>query len=325
VNLTERDRKVVIVVVPLVVVIGFWFLLLGPKRTEASKAADSLAKQEQKRDKAQAAVTAAEASKASFAKDYTTLVKLGKAVPTKVDLPTVIVQLEAAAKGTGTEFVKIATGQRAPAAAAAPAPAQPPAAPGQGNGSQPAAAGGAPAASAPGGAVESAGNSVNNTNGASATTEKSGVSPSDSQTSTSSGGGLPVGGGAPGAAAPGGAAAGGAPGLESVPLDLEFQASFFKLADFFHSLKRFVQVANNRISVRGRLLTVDSLSFKSDPELFPKLHAEVKATVYLTPEGEGVTAGATPQGPAATPAAAGTAPAPPAPTPAATPTATATP
>jgi hypothetical protein len=308
VNLTERDRKIVIFLAPLVVIIAYWFLLLGPKRDEASKAADQLAKQEQKRDKAQQAVTAAEASKASFAKDYTTLVKLGKAVPTQVDMPTLIVQLEAAAKGTGTEFFKIATGQRTPGATAAPA-AQPPAPPGEGNGSQPAAAGGAPAASAPGGAVESAGNAVTGANTKAAGSEGAGT-----QTSTSSGG------------APAAGGAGAAPGLETVPLDLEFHARFFSLADFFHRLKRFVDVVNDRVHVRGRLLTVESLSFKSDPELFPRLIAEVKATVYLTPAGEGVTAGATPQGPA-TPAAAGTsAPgAAPTPAPAPSPTATATP
>jgi hypothetical protein len=321
VSLSNRDRKIVIFILPVLVLVGFWFLLLAPKRQEASKAAKNLAKQEQRRDQAQAAVAAAEASKDTFAADYGSLVKLGKAVPTQLDMPTVIVQLQAAADGTGTDFTRIATGERDESAA--PAAPQPPAAPGSGDGSQPAAAGGAPAASAPGGAVESAGNSVNNANGASAAAEQSGVSPADTQTSTSNGGGLPVGGGGtPGA--PGGAAGGGAPGLDSVPLELEFQASFFKLADFFHRLKRFVDVAQNRINVRGRLLTVESLSFKSEPELFPKLTAEVKAIVYLTPQTEGVTAGATPNGPAtAVPTGASqpgaTPPASPAPTATATP------
>ena len=74
--------------------------------------------------------------------------------------------------------------------------------------------------------------------------------------------------------------------------------------------------------MRGRLLTVESLNFLSDPEIVPRLRAEVGATIYLAPQAQGTTAGATPQGPApATAPAGGTAPAPAAPKP----TATATP
>jgi hypothetical protein len=312
-DMSARDRKILLAVVPMAVLAAFWFLLLSPKRQEASQAGAALAKQVQRRDKAKAAVTAAEASKNTFASDYTSLVKLGKAVPARLDMPSVIVQLEAASKGTGISFTKIATGDRTAAATTSTAP--PPAAPGQGNGSQPAAAGGAPAQSTPGKQAEHAGNSVNDANKTSAASEKTGVSKTDTQTSTPAGQ----------AAAPAGASTAPA-GLDSVPLDLEFEGSFTKLADFFHSLKRFVRVANTRISVRGRLLTVESLSFSSDPQIFPKLKAELKATVYLVPATQGTTAGATPQGPAAptgtpttTPTSGGSTPTP------ATPTATATP
>jgi hypothetical protein len=131
------------------------------------------------------------------------------------------------------------------------------------------------------------------------------VAASDTQTSTSSGSGLPIGGGAATgtAAAPGTAPA----GLETVPLELEFVGNFFNLADFFHDVKRFVRVANKNVVVSGRLITVEGVKFSSDPQLFPKITAEIKATVYLSPKTQGTTAGATPQGPAAT--APGTTPA----------------
>jgi hypothetical protein len=308
VNLSARDRKIVMVIVPILVVVGYWFLLLSPKREEAAKARDDLAKQEQRRDTAKAAADAAEATKKTFAVDYAQLVKLGKAIPTDLDMPTVIVQLESAAEGTGVTFTRIAAGERA-AAPASPAPAapgapQPPAAPGTGGGSQPAAAGGAQAGSAPGGAVESAGNAVNNAND----------NTTQSAQAASGDGGAPTAGGA--------ASPGTATGLESVPIELEFQASFFRLADFFHSVKRFVHVADERIQIGGRLLSIESLTFKSEPEIFPRLKAELKATVYLAPKAEGDTAGASPTGPGQ-PAPAGSAPATPPPAP--TPTATATP
>ena len=112
-----------------------------------------------------------------------------------------------------------------------------------------------------------------------------------------------------------------------MPLELEFTGNFFNLADFFHRVKRFVHVVNGNVMVNGRLVTIESINYSSDAELFPKIRAELTATVYLTPKAQGVTAGATPQGPGVTttPAAAdGTTPAPsstpsPAPTAAATP------
>jgi hypothetical protein len=85
--------------------------------------------------------------------------------------------------------------------------------------------------------------------------------------------------------------------LETVPLDFEFDGSFFDLADFFHRMKRFVRVANDQIIVRGRLLTVDSFSFDSADDSFPSLKASVHATIYLAPKAQGVSAGASPSGP----------------------------
>jgi hypothetical protein len=90
--------------------------------------------------------------------------------------------------------------------------------------------------------------------------------------------------------------------LDTVPLDFEFDGSFFDLADFFHRMKRFVHVANQAIVIRGRLMTIDSFSFDSSAG-FPLIKATVTATVYLAPKAQGVDAGATPQGPAGTSAA----------------------
>jgi hypothetical protein len=145
VSVSSRDKKVLLAIIPLALIVGYWFLVLGPKRADATKASDSLAKQERRLDDARANLAAAESSKNTFASDYTALVKLGKAVPTKLDMPTVIVQLHAAARGTGISFTKIAAGEREPTAGG-DSTAQPPAAPGGA-----AAAGGAPAQSAPGG------------------------------------------------------------------------------------------------------------------------------------------------------------------------------
>ena len=95
-------------------------------------------------------------------------------------------------------------------------------------------------------------------------------------------------------------------------------------------MKRFVRVANQNVVVGGRLITIEGVKFESDPELFPRITAEMTATVYLSPKAQGMTAGATPQGPAPAPGTGTTPAAAPASTPDSTspspaPTATATP
>jgi Tfp pilus assembly protein PilO len=319
-TLSARDRKILLAIVPVVVLVAYWFLLFSPKREEAATAKVELAEQTERRDAARATMSAARATKTDFAADYGEIVRLGKAIPARVDMPSLLVQLDRAAAGTGIRFTRIATGEREVAATTpAPTTTPPPA------GTTPTAAGGEAAQSAPGGAAESANDAAATSDQRNAAAEQSGVNPADAQTSTTSGqGGLPVGGGtATGDPAAAGAAA---TGLETVPLELEFEGDFFRLADFFHDVKRFVHVVNTDVVVNGRLVTVDSLDLTSDPVLFPRIKASLTATIYLSPKAQGATAGATPQGPATTTPAAAPAPsdgttptATPAPTAAATP------
>ncbi len=262
-SLSDRDKKIVIVLVPLVLILGYWFLLLAPKREEAGSLGERLSQAEKKRDDAQALSSQLEGSKATYAKDYETVVRLGKAIPSTLDMPSLIVQLDHAADGTGIKFRKVRAGARS-AAPPPPAPA---------SGDKPAAAaGGEKASTGPGKATEQA---------------------NDTKQAADAAAGQPAGGAA--------ASTSGTPGLDSVPLEFSFSGSFFDLADFFHRMKRFVRVANEKIKVDGRLMTIDGLTFESSA--FPTIKAEVRATVYLSPKEQGATAGATSQGPStATPA-----------------------
>lgn len=301
-NLSERDRKIALAIVPILLLAVYWFLLLAPKRDEAAEASKDLSEQTQRLDQARTAAQAARGAKTDFAADYAEIVRLGKAIPAGVDMPSLVVQLDRAAEGTGIRFTRIATGDREATATAAPAATPPAAGTGQGdtsNGSTPVQAGGETAQSAPGGAVEAANNTAAQQSQAAEAAGQSGVSSSDTQTSTSTGSGLPIGGGAAtgGTATPASSPA----GLETVPLELEFVGNFFSLSAFFHDVKRFVHVANTSVVVSGRLITVEGVKFESDPQLFPRIKAEVKATVYLSPKAEGATAGATAQGPAPAP------------------------
>jgi Tfp pilus assembly protein PilO len=313
VTLRDRDKKLLMGIVPLVVIIAYWMLFLSPKRDEASKAGKDLTAAQQKRDEALARAGQLTQAKESYASDYETVVRLGKAIPTSVDMPSLLVQLDRAARGTGIDFTKIKAGERGSAATPANSAPASGGAPAGGNASSggpagassapPTAAGGQQAQSAPGQAAEKANNAASTANGASsAAAGTSGDTNTQTSQNVSGGKGLPVGGGDTSAAA--GGTGSGAPGLDTVPLDFEFNGSFFDLADFFHRMKRFVHVVNDHIQVRGRLMTVDTITFTSED--FPSLKAQVRATVYLTPKDEGVTAGATPEGPAeATPGSGG--------------------
>jgi Tfp pilus assembly protein PilO len=92
----------------------------------------------------------------------------------------------------------------------------------------------------------------------------------------------------------------GAAGFPTMPFSFEFDGSFFDMEHFLDRVAAFTQVDGNRISINGRLLTVDGISLTASRFGFPKVKANIAATAYLLPSDEGLTNGATPQGPAAT-------------------------
>jgi hypothetical protein len=91
----------------------------------------------------------------------------------------------------------------------------------------------------------------------------------------------------------------GSAGFATMPFTFQFTGSFFKLADFFGQVERYIRANAKRVDVTGRLLMIDGIALSASPVGFPKMLASVSATTYLLPQTEGVTAGATPNGPAA--------------------------
>jgi len=266
VSITERDKKILMLLVPVALIAAYWFLVLSPKKEESAAIQEQLSQAQSEQQAAESAAASVAGAKSNFAADYATVIRLGKAVPSNVDMPSLMVQLDRAARGTGISFDKIQTGERQ----AAPTPAA--------GGS--ASSGSGSAQSGPGQAKQAAQGAANQ---ASNTGTLNGAQPAAAGGTT-------------------GATGAGAPGLESIGLDFTFQGTFFNLADFFHRMKRFVRVVNDDIVVRGRLMTIDNFKWTAEPQAWPFLKAEVHASVYLAPKAQGVGAGATPQGPGATPA-----------------------
>jgi Tfp pilus assembly protein PilO len=291
VTLNDRDRRILLILLPIVIVLAYWFLLLSPKRADLTTARDAQTTAEQARDAAVAQAAQLEKARSTFAADYAAVVRLGKAIPETVDSPSLLVQLDRASKGTHIDFNSVTFGGRSSTTVAVSSTTTSGAAQPNGN----AAAGGAPAATGVGGAAESAGNAVTTGNQASSSVDQASGGTSTTTATTTATTTTP----APATTAT----------LDTVPLTFNFTGSYFDLADFFHRLKRFVYVANNQIFVRGRLMTIDSLVFAPGGTLSGApatassantITATVGATVYLAPKAQGTTAGATPAGPAGT-------------------------
>jgi hypothetical protein len=95
----------------------------------------------------------------------------------------------------------------------------------------------------------------------------------------------------------------GAAGFPTMPFAFTFTGDFFRMSDFIGRLERFLVVRNRRLSVSGRFMTIDGIGLNAAPGGFPRIQASVAATTYLLPPSQGLTGGATADGPAtATPA-----------------------
>lgn len=88
-------------------------------------------------------------------------------------------------------------------------------------------------------------------------------------------------------------------GLDVMPYGLEFSGNFFQIARFISRIDSLVKPGSSQIAVDGRLLTIDGFTLSADPTRgFPHLNATFSMTSFLTPPGQGITAGATAAAPA---------------------------
>lgn len=260
-----NERNWIYVVAGLALIVAFWFLVLGPKRDEASELSSkvsvielAVSEQEQRAD-------FAEQARKDFPSNYQRVVVLGKAAPESSDTASFIVQVNRIASDAGVDFKSMALGD---AAAAPVAPttqpgleAAPPAS------SQPSAQEPAPEPGQP----------------AATTTAPAATPATEASAST-----LAIGAGV------------GPAGLSVLRYDLSFDGDFFHVADFIHGLNELITSREGRLVVDGRLTTIDGFSLAADEqEGFPKLTASFSVTTYLTPPDQGMTAGATPSGPGA--------------------------
>jgi len=114
------SRKLIAGVVALVGLMGaFWYLALAPKQKEATRLRSEVVKVQASNGEVRTKIVTLKAAERSYATNYASVARLGKAVPADDDVRSLLVQLDSAAKRSGVGFDSIELS----AASAAPAPA----------------------------------------------------------------------------------------------------------------------------------------------------------------------------------------------------------
>ncbi len=261
------DRSILLGVALLVMMAGFWFLILSPKREEASTLEGEISTLQAAVAQQEQIVADARLAEDEYDSNYRSLVVLGKAVPSDSDTSSLFLQLDELATSAGVSLAAIELSEGSGAAAPTPPPA-------------PAETDADPKAEPTG---EDAAPTIPVAAAPAAPTEAAAAD-------------LPLG------------ATVGPAGLPVMPYTLEVQGSFFQLADFVKSMDDLVGYANGTPDVRGRLLTIDGFKLEpADPSVATTsvgdaLMATFSITSYISPAEQGLTAGATPAGPAPVPA-----------------------
>jgi Tfp pilus assembly protein PilO len=75
----------------------------------------------------------------------------------------------------------------------------------------------------------------------------------------------------------------GTAGLATMPFSFIFEGSFLDMQRFVERVNGFVHVRGDDVRVRGRLLTVDGISFTT-AEVSSRVKATIAATAYLAPD-----------------------------------------
>ena len=102
--MSRTYRILLVAVVAVLAVGGYWKLLLSPKRAEATTLQTQVATEQAQLAQTQNLIATYSGAKDSYQADYATVLRLGKAVPTDDDTRSLVVQLDAAAKRTGVDF-----------------------------------------------------------------------------------------------------------------------------------------------------------------------------------------------------------------------------
>jgi hypothetical protein len=105
---SSQNRILIAVLVAGALIAAAWFGVVAPKQREAERASAQLATEQARLDKARTAAAQAGDARRRYLSDYAALATLGKAVPAEEDVPSLMYEVQSAARGARIEFASIA-------------------------------------------------------------------------------------------------------------------------------------------------------------------------------------------------------------------------
>lgn len=105
--MSSSNRLIVAILILAALALGFWVLLLSPKRQEASDISAEVEQLQSSLVQAQSQASQALAAKREFPQDYRHLVVLGQAVPGGEETSSLLVELNHVANASHVEFTSI--------------------------------------------------------------------------------------------------------------------------------------------------------------------------------------------------------------------------
>jgi len=116
---TTRDRLVLIGVIALALLAAVWLLLVSPERSKASKLSSEVSTASAQLASAQGDAASAHGAQQRYSAAYSSVVKLGKAVPASEEVPSLMYQIAQATNAKHVQFTSITTGAGAGASSSA--------------------------------------------------------------------------------------------------------------------------------------------------------------------------------------------------------------
>ena len=111
--MTKNKTLLIAVAATAAAIAAFWFLALAPKREEAAALEAKISAKQTEQANAEQTLASYRKTKDNYAKNYATVVRLGKAVPDDEDVRSLLVQLDAEAGGTNVDFRTIEIAEEA--------------------------------------------------------------------------------------------------------------------------------------------------------------------------------------------------------------------
>lgn len=120
--MTARDRMIIVVVLLVAALGGVWFVGLAPKRKEAAEIQTKIDAANTQLVATQQKAAQARQARARYDVDYAAVATLGKAVPKNDALPSLLYQLQSAARGARIDFTSLKINGGGGPSAATPTP-----------------------------------------------------------------------------------------------------------------------------------------------------------------------------------------------------------